>query len=177
MGGTKPHTHSISWQRSKITTLISCYSPIRPALHLDVVCVYYVYPCRRCFHIYRGPQTILWKYWPKAPVHRDAEDGKNILQLQNHHRQMRVPYVIYADSEALNISVQGAAMNQARATLGWWHSRSCAALGTSYWSDAQTSAPSMYRGLGAAEWFLHRMLQEVANIHDSLCCPTNMIMT
>lgn len=76
MGGTKPHTHSTSWQRSRITTLISCYSPIRPALHLNVVCVYYVYPCHRCFHIYRGPQTILWKYWPKAPVHRDAGGRK-----------------------------------------------------------------------------------------------------
>lgn len=171
MGGTKPHTHSTSWQRSRITTLISCYSPIRPALHLKVTAVTAASTSTEDHKQYCG------NIGQKLRCIEMQEDGKNILQLQNHHRQMWVPYVIYADSEALNISVQGAAINQARATPSWWHSRSCAASGTSYWSDGQTSAPSMYWGLGAAEWFIHRMLQEVANIHDSLCCPTNMIMT
>ena len=29
------------------------------------------------------------------------EEGKNSVAFQNHHKQMKVPYVIYADFEAL----------------------------------------------------------------------------
>ena len=32
---------------------------------------------------------------------RMPKKGKNTLQLQNHHRQMSVPFVIYADFEAI----------------------------------------------------------------------------
>ena len=34
------------------------------------------------------------------------EKGKNILFFQNHHKQMKVSYVIYADFEALVIKIQ-----------------------------------------------------------------------
>ena len=39
------------------------------------------------------------------------EVGKNILNFANHHKQMKVPYIIIVDFEALNISVEGAAMD------------------------------------------------------------------
>lgn len=32
---------------------------------------------------------------------RMPEKGKNILQFKNHHKQMKVPFVIYADFEAI----------------------------------------------------------------------------
>ena len=38
---------------------------------------------------------------------RMPQKGKNILQLQNHHKQMPVPLVIYADFEAITEKVQG----------------------------------------------------------------------
>ena len=35
------------------------------------------------------------------------EEGKNTLSFQNHHKQMKMPYVIYADSEALVKKIPG----------------------------------------------------------------------
>ena len=32
---------------------------------------------------------------------RMPEKGKNILQFKNHHKQMKVPFVIYADFETI----------------------------------------------------------------------------
>jgi len=31
------------------------------------------------------------------------EEGKNILKFANHHKQMRAPFIMYADFEAMNI--------------------------------------------------------------------------
>lgn len=38
---------------------------------------------------------------------RMPKKGKNTLQLQNHHRQMSVPFVIYADFAAITERIQG----------------------------------------------------------------------
>ena len=35
------------------------------------------------------------------------EDGKHILKFVNHHKQMRVPFIVYADFKSLNIPVEG----------------------------------------------------------------------
>ena len=35
------------------------------------------------------------------------EEGKNTLSFQNHHKQMKMPYVIYADFEALVRKIPG----------------------------------------------------------------------
>jgi len=35
------------------------------------------------------------------------EEGKNTLSFQNHHKKMKVPYVIYADFEALVRKIPG----------------------------------------------------------------------
>jgi hypothetical protein len=60
------------------------------------------------------------------------EEGENILKFTAHHKQMRVPYIIYADFEALNVPVDGCAgdpkqagparlRNKPRAaTAMWW---------------------------------------------------------
>ncbi len=35
------------------------------------------------------------------------EEGKNKLSFQNHHKQLPVPFIIYADFEALTRKVEG----------------------------------------------------------------------
>ena len=35
------------------------------------------------------------------------EEGKNTISFQNHHKQMKAPYVIYADFEALVRKIPG----------------------------------------------------------------------
>ena len=34
-------------------------------------------------------------------------EGKNILRFKNYHKQIRAPYIIYADFDALNIPMEG----------------------------------------------------------------------
>lgn len=40
------------------------------------------------------------------------EESRTVLKFQNHHKQMCIPYIIYADFEVLNIPVEGAAMGE-----------------------------------------------------------------
>ena len=42
---------------------------------------------------------------------RIPEKGKNTLKFQNHHKQMSVPFVIYADFEAITENIQGCQPN------------------------------------------------------------------
>ena len=42
---------------------------------------------------------------------RIPEKGKNTLKFQNHHKQMSVPFVIYADFEAITEKIQGCQPN------------------------------------------------------------------
>jgi hypothetical protein len=37
------------------------------------------------------------------------KEGENILTFTAHHKQMRVPYIIYADFESLNVPMDGCA--------------------------------------------------------------------
>jgi len=39
------------------------------------------------------------------------EEGKNIIKFINLYKHMRVPFIIYADFESLNIPVEGCANN------------------------------------------------------------------
>ena len=55
------------------------------------------------------------------------KEGQNMLKFTNHHKQMRVPYIIYADFETLNIPLEGCAGNPEEATHGRSQSRSHAA--------------------------------------------------
>ena len=40
------------------------------------------------------------------------EEGKNTLSFQNHHKQMKMPYVKYADFEALVRKIPGRSVGQ-----------------------------------------------------------------
>ena len=39
------------------------------------------------------------------------ENGKNMISLQNWHKQQPAPYIIYADFEALTTKVEGPELN------------------------------------------------------------------
>ena len=72
------------------------------------------HPCRRCLHVFSRADLleahrndcigIVEK--PQRTVMPEA--GKNILNFTSYHKQMRVPYVIFANFECLNIPVEGA---------------------------------------------------------------------
>jgi len=73
--------------------------------------------CRRCIHPFSTAYLLEdhSKYCEgigKKPQRtKMPEEGKNTLKFTNHHKHMKVPYIIIADFEALNISVEGAVMD------------------------------------------------------------------
>ena len=61
------------------------------------------HPCRRCLHVFSS-EVLLKKHrkdclriGEKPQRTGMPEEGKNILKFANHHKQMRVPFIIYAD--------------------------------------------------------------------------------
>ena len=82
------------------------------------------------------------------------KEGENILKFINHHKQIRVPYVIYTDFEALNQPVNEIISNFTRQIS---NQVSCSYHNLVVHSDGVVNAPVMYRGENAVEHFLTAM--------------------
>ena len=79
--------------------------------------------CERCLHGYTR-KDLLEAHRPdcrgigQTAVRVEMpEKGKNKVFFQNHHKQLPVPFIIYADSEALTTKVRGPSSTPQRATL------------------------------------------------------------
>ena len=109
------------------------------------------------------------------------EEGKNILAFQNYHKQMKAPYVIYADFEALVKKIRGCergpdSKNKSYTDKTEWHE----ACGYSYIvvkSDGEVTGSKVYRGENAVRTFLSDILQEETKIRESLATPKPIAMT
>ena len=109
------------------------------------------------------------------------EEGKNILCFKNHKKQMKVPFVIYADFEALVRKIPNRERGpesryQSYTEKTEWHQ----ACGFSYIvvrSDGSFYEPVVYRGNNAVETFLSYILQEEALIREALAKPRSIMMT
>ena len=103
------------------------------------------------------------------------EEGKNILAIQNYHKQTKVHYVIYADFEALVKKIPGCERGPDRKKKSYtekteWHE----ACGYSYIvvrSDGEVTGSKVYRGENAIKEFLNGILQEETKIRESLATP------
>jgi hypothetical protein len=73
------------------------------------------HPCRRCLHVFSTTKLLdnHKKYClgigEKPQRTEMPKEGENILTFTNHHKQMRMPYIIYADLESLNVPMDGCA--------------------------------------------------------------------
>ena len=109
------------------------------------------------------------------------EEGKNILAFQNYHKQMKAPYVIYADFEALVKKIPDCergpeSKNKSYTEKTEWHE----ACGYSYIvlrSDGKVTGSKVYRGENAVRTFLSDILQEEVKIRKSLASPKPIVMT
>ena len=106
------------------------------------------------------------------------KEGQNILKFTNHRKQMRVPFIIYADFEALNIPVEGCAGDSHKSyTRQIAKQVPCSYCYVVVRSDGEAKAPVLYRGEDAAEHFLASLQTEVAKINKVFEKPVDMIMT
>ncbi|KAL9950720.1 hypothetical protein ACROYT_G043266 [Oculina patagonica] len=79
------------------------------------------------------------------------EKGKNTISFQNHHKQMKVPYVIYADFEALVRKISGCERgpesSQKSYTEKTEQHEACGFAYTVVRSDGKNKRPFVYRGI------------------------------
>ena len=108
------------------------------------------------------------------------EEGENILAFQNHKKQMKAPYVIYADFEALEKKIQGCERdpekNKSYTEKTEWH-EACGYLYIVVKSDGEVTAKKVYRGENAEKSFLESIMQEKEKIREMLAEPKPITMT
>ena len=89
--------------------------------------------CRRCLHVFsseallKNNRSDCQGIGEKPQRTEMPKEAQNTLRFTNHHKQMRVPYIIYANFEALNIPIEGCADNPEKSYTGRLQSRSHAA--------------------------------------------------
>lgn len=93
---------------------------------------------------------------------------------------MKLPYVIYADFEALLRKIQLFHQQEGIKTSFTkqmkWH-EACGCAYTVARSDGQISVPKVYRGENAVEMFLKDILQEEEKRREILATPKPLVMS
>ena len=111
------------------------------------------------------------------------EEGENILAFQNYQKQMKAPYVIYADFEALVKKIQGCERypeSKKKCKSYTEKTELHKACGYSYIvvkSDGEVTSKKVYRGEGAVKSFLESIMQEKEKIREMLTKPKPITMT
>jgi hypothetical protein len=105
-------------------------------------------------------------------------ENQKILKFINHHRQLKAPYIIYADFEALTTKIEGAELDPAKSnTQKSQHHETCGFGYVVVRCDGHTEAPVVYRGPDAATRFLEHLSREETKIKRTLSNPAPMEMT
>ena len=108
------------------------------------------------------------------------EEGKNTVAFQNHHKQMKVPYVIYADFEVLARKIHRCERAEGIKKSYTEKTEQHEACGYSYMvvrSDGEVLRSKVYRGGNAVGKFLSDILKEEVAIRESLATPKSIVMT
>ena len=99
--------------------------------------------------------------------------GENILKFENCHRQMRAPYIIYADFEAQNLLVKDDVGDTSNTRLV------AKQVPCSYWymvvrCDCEVTCHILYRREDAAKKFLDSRQDELCIIRRTFKNPAKM---
>ena len=141
------------------------------------------HPCRKCLHVF-STEALLANHKNdcqgigEKPQRIVMPNDGEILEFVNHQRQMRVPFIIYADFESLNIPVEGRTNNPEES-----HTRQiskqvpCSYCYVVVRSDGVAKDPVLYRGENAAEHFLENLQTEMNEIREFLQKPADLRMT
>ena len=109
------------------------------------------------------------------------EEGKNILAFQNYHKQMKVPYMINADFEALVKKMHGCERDPDKKYKSYTEKTEMhEACGFAYIvvrSDGKVESAKNYRGHKAVEFFLKNIMQEEEKIREILAKPKTATVT
>lgn len=122
--------------------------------------------CLQCF----STEEILSNYKTNCMVIngqqsiRMPQKGNNMLQFQNYPRKMPVPYVIYADFEAITEKIEGCFPNNTKSCTDKYQKYTACSYGYKVvccYNDKYTKPVEIYRGEDPIKKFMQEMLKEV----------------
>ncbi|XP_074655657.1 uncharacterized protein LOC141909170 [Tubulanus polymorphus] len=140
--------------------------------------------CERCLHCFTR-EDLLERHRsdcrgvngrPRRTSMPSEED--KVLRFTNHHKQLKIPFVIYADFEAITTKFEGPGRNPNQ--KGSEKTQLHEACGFSYVvvrSDGKHEPPVLYRGQDAAAVFLQHLQGEKEKIKGVLAHPAPMVTT
>ena len=110
------------------------------------------------------------------------EEGDNILAFKNYQKQMKAPYVIYADFEALVKKIQGCERDPENGknksyTEKTERHEACGYSFVVVRSDGKVTGPFVYRGENAVRSFLKRLVIVKDKIRENLAQVKPIAMT
>ena len=106
------------------------------------------------------------------------KEGENKVSFENFHKQMKAPFVIYADFESVVRKISGCEPpKDGSCTVKTAKHEACGFANTIVRSDGATSGPRVYRGQDAAHKFLVNILQEERWLRSLLVDKKPLIMT
>ena len=108
------------------------------------------------------------------------EEGKNKVKCQNTHKQVKVPFIIYADFEALVKKMDRCERPEGTKVSYTEKTEQYEACGFPYIvvrSDGVASEPVIYRGENAVGTFLREIVNEETKIREILATPHPIVMT
>ena len=100
------------------------------------------------------------------------DENRNVLRFDSYHKQLKVPYVIYADFETITTKIEGPQINPEQSgTRKTREQEPCGFFYVVVRIDGQTKSPVSYRGENVVEEFFRRTGEEESAIKEELRHP------
>ena len=140
--------------------------------------------CERCLHGYKT-RDLLERHKPeckgllKSPTRTDMpKQGENKMTFTNHHKQMKAPYVVYADFECLVRKMATCEPDSKQSfTMKTEKHEPCGFSYVVVRSDGQTFGPHTYRGEDAVFVFLRWLQNHEIEMRKDMENKTPLVMT
>ena len=140
--------------------------------------------CERCLHGY-SRRELLERHKPeckgllKSPTRTEMpKEGKNKMAFKNFHKQMKAPYVVYADFESIVKKIHTCEPDDKKSfTVKTEKHEPCGFSYVVVRSDGQTKVPYTYRGEDAVYAFLRYLLDEEKEMREDMANNRPLVMT
>ena len=140
--------------------------------------------CERCLHGYSRRELLErhkteCKGLLKSPTRTEMpKEGENKMAFQNFHKQMKAPYVVYADFESIVKKIHTCEpSNKKSFTVKTEKHEPCGFSYVIVRSDGQTKGPYTYRGEDAVYVFLRYLLDEEKEMREDMANNRPLVMT
>ena len=140
--------------------------------------------CERCLHGY-SRRELLERHKPeckgllKSPTRTEMpKEGENKMAFQNFHKQMKAPYVVYADFECIVKKVHTCEPDNKKSfTVKTEKQEPCGFSYVVVRSDGQTRGPYTYRGEDAVFVFLSWLQDHEKEMRKDMAYNRPLVMT